>query len=50
MYKNERVHGKSNKERLKLLEEVFKNNIRQVSIVPNEIILVWHSCQILLNG
>jgi hypothetical protein len=38
MYKNERVQGKSNKERLRLLEEVFKNNIRQVSIVPNEII------------
>jgi hypothetical protein len=38
MYKNERVSNKSNKERLRLLEKVFTNEIKQTSIVPNEII------------
>ena len=38
MYKNERVFSKSNKDRLRILEGIFKNELRQVTVVPNEII------------
>jgi len=38
MYKNERIHNKSNKDRLRLLEGLFKNELKQVKIVPNEMI------------
>lgn len=37
-YKGERVNAKSNKERLKLMEQVFKYEIRQVSVFPKETI------------
>lgn len=37
-YKGERLSNKSNKERLKLMDDLFRNNIRQVSIVHNEMI------------
>ena len=37
-YKGERVNGKSNKERLNLMEKIFKNELRQVSILQKEII------------
>ena len=37
-YKNQRVNTKSNKDRLCILENIFENELRQVSIVPNEVI------------
>ena len=37
-YKGERLSNKSNKERLKLMDDIFKNNIRQISIVYSEMI------------
>ena len=38
-YKGERLTSKSNKDRLKILEEVFSSKIKQTSIVNNEIIM-----------
>jgi hypothetical protein len=37
-YKNERVNTKSNKDRLLLLENIFKTELRQVSVISNEIV------------
>lgn len=37
-YKGERVNGKSNKDRLNLTEQIFKNDLRQVTVLQKELI------------
>ena len=37
-YKGERVNGKSNKDRLSIIEKIFKNDLRQVSVLQKEVI------------
>lgn len=37
-YKGERVNGKSNKDRLNLMEQIFKNDLRQVTVLQKELI------------
>ena len=46
-YKGEQVNGKSNKERLNLMEKIFKYEIRQVSVFSKEMIF---GCALMSNS